>query len=144
MQKIIEALTLAKTELRHLYKHTKVDSSNVLKAVDEALIEAESNEFIFNKRHIISFAKFVWYTKDFKDYSKGLLDYFKEWDELEDKDIDYSKYERTKSMHTGMITSNPQYITIHKCEEEPSQSFFGKNWGKDDDYDSPVIKHFQD
>jgi len=33
----------------------------------------------FTKDELINFAKYVWYTKDIKDSSKGLVNFFDEW-----------------------------------------------------------------
>ncbi len=33
----------------------------------------------FTENQVINFAKYVWYTKDIKDPSKGLVDFFEEW-----------------------------------------------------------------
>ena len=38
-----------------------------------------SSNIEFTKDELINFAKYVWYTKDIKDSSKGLVHFFDEW-----------------------------------------------------------------
>ncbi len=135
MYKIIQALEMARTELISYYRKIQVDRSNVLTAVEDAIIEAKTikNEIELKKMEDNPVEYFI---KHFYKEQEEILketygeviikdDFAKEWRETVRYSIkDIGKDDFSRALHVEMIMWNPGLYPegeIEKISEEDKE-----------------------